>query len=186
MTQRQFALAALLAVALPAGAQMLKPGLWEVRNKMQGGSGQMQDAMSQMQKQLSSMPPEQRKLIEEQMAKSGVKMDAGGPAGGMTVKMCMTREMVEKNEIPAQNGDCKTTAQNRAGNTMRMAFACTNPPSTGQSQVTFYTPEWYAMKMEISTQVEGKPEKINMEGDGRWLAADCGSVKPIPQLAPKK
>jgi hypothetical protein len=104
--------------ALPAAAQTLKPGLWEVTNKMQGGSGQMQNAMSEMQKQMASMPPEQRKMIEEQMAKSGVKMGAGGPAGGMSMQICMTKEMVEKNEVPAQQGDCKTTSQARSGNTM--------------------------------------------------------------------
>ena len=184
MTKHHFAIAiaiAIAAAALPAAAQSLKPGLWEVTNKMQGGSGQMQNAMSEMQKQLASMPPEQRKMIEEQMAKSGVKMGSGGPAGGMSVKICMTKEMVEKNEMPAQQGDCKTTAQSRVGNTMKMAFACTNPPSSGDGQVIFNGSESYSSKMNVSTQVDGKPEKLTMEGAGKWLGADCGSVKPFGQ-----
>ena len=187
MTKLHFAIAAAIAAAaLPAAAQSLKPGLWEVTNKMQGGSGQMQNAMSEMQKQLASMPPEQRKMIEEQMAKSGVKMGSGGPAGGMSVKICMTKEMVEKNEMPAQQGDCKTTAQSRVGNTMKMAFACTNPPSSGDGQVTFNGSESYSSKMNVSTQVDGKPEKMDMEGTGKWLGADCGNVKPLVQRAQKK
>ena len=187
MTKLRFALAAVVAATvLPAGAQSLKPGLWEVTNKMQSGSGQMENAMSQMQKQMASMPPDQRKMIEEQMAKSGVKMGAAGPAGGMSVQVCMTKEMTEKNEVPAQKGDCKTTSQGRVGNTMKMAFACTNPPSSGDGQVTFSSPEAYATKMAINTQVDGKAEKINMEGSGKWLSADCGNVKPLAQQAPKK
>ena len=187
MTKLHFVIAACIAVAaLPAAAQTLKPGLWEVTNKMQGGSGQMQNAMSEMQKQMASMPPEQRKMIEQQMAKSGVKMGSGGPAGGMSVQICMTREMVEKNELPSQQGDCKTTSQGRSGNTMKMAFACTNPPSSGDGQVTFNGPESYTSRMNVSTQVDGKPEKVSMEGTGKWLAADCGKVKPMGQQAQKK
>ena len=187
MTKLHFAIAACVsACALPAAAQTLKPGLWEVTNRMQGGSGQMQNAMSEMQKQMASMPPEQRKMIEEQMAKSGVRMGSAGPAGGMSVQVCMTREMVEKNEMPSQQGDCKTTAQSRAGNTMKMAFACTNPPSSGDGQITFNGPESYSSKMNVSTQVDGKPEKVSMEGSGKWLAADCGNIKPLGQQMPKK
>ena len=180
MSQLRLAIAAALAACvLPAGAQALKPGLWEVTNKMQSGSGQMENAMSQMQKQLASMPPEQRKMIEEQMAKSGVKMAAGGPAGGMSVQVCMTKEMTERNEVAAQRGDCKTTTQARAGNTMKMAFACTNPPSSGEGEVTFAGSEAYSSRMIVSTQVEGKPEKMTMEGSGKWVGADCGTTKPI-------
>jgi hypothetical protein len=187
MIKQHLAIAAFIAAAaVPAGAQTLKPGLWEVTNKMQGGSGQMQSAMAEMQKQLAAMPPEQRKMIEEQMAKSGVKMGAAGPGGGMSVQICMTKDMVEKNEMPAQQGDCKTTSQSRSGNTMKMAFACTNPPSSGDGQITFNSSESYTSRMNVSTQVDGKPEKVSMEGSGKWLAADCGNVKPLAQQAPKK
>ena len=187
MNKLHFVTAAFIATAaLPAAAQTLKPGLWEVTNKMQGGSGQMQNAMSEMQKHMASMPPEQRKIMEQQMAKSGVKMGAGGPAGGMSVQVCMTREMVEKNDLPSQQGDCKTTSQGRSGNTMKMAFACTNPPSSGDGQITFNGSESYTSKMNVSTQVDGKPEKVSMEGTGKWLAADCGNVKPMGQQALKK
>jgi hypothetical protein len=186
MNQLRLAIAAFAAAAvLPAGAQTtLKPGLWEITNKMQSGSGQMENAMAQMQQQMASMPPEQRKMIEEQMAKSGVRMGSAGPAGGMSVKICMTKEMVERNEMPAQHGDCKTTSQSRSGNTMKMAFACTNPPSSGDGQVTFNSSESYSSKMNVSTQVHGKPEKMTMEGTGKWLATDCGDIKPFQ--APKK
>lgn len=180
MTKLRFAIAAFIAAcALPAAAQTLKPGLWEITNKMQGGSDQMQNAMSEMQQQMASMPPEQRRMIEEQMAKSGVKMGSAGPGGGMSVRVCMTTEMVEKNEVPTQQGNCKTTSQGRTGSTMKMAFACTNPPSSGDGQITFNGSESYNSTMNITSQVQGKPEKMTMEGRGKWLGADCGDVKPF-------
>lgn len=175
--------ATLVAFASAAGAQTLKPGLWEITQNMQSGSGQTGQQMAQMQKQLASMPPAQRKQMEDMMAKQGVKMGPAGP-GGMTMKICMTREMVERNEMQMQRADCKTTQQTRSGNTMKVAFACTNPPSSGEGQVTFASPEAYSMKMAVSTNVQGRPEKMNMDGSGKWLGADCGNIKPI--LPPKK
>lgn len=180
MKSHHFIVAALAVFASAAGAQSLKPGLWEITNKMQSGSGQMEQQMAQMQQQMASMPPDQRKMIEEMMAKQGVKV--GG--GGMSVKVCMTKDMVERNELPAQQGDCKTTQQSRTGNTMKMAFTCTNPPSSGEGHVTFASPEAYSMQMAVNTTVQGKPEKVNMDGSGKWLGADCGSIKPAAM--PKK
>jgi hypothetical protein len=176
---------AVLAAALftvSASAQSMKPGLWEVTNNMKSGSGEMEKARAQMQQQMASMPPEQRKKMEEAMAQHGAKMGAGG----MTAKTCMTKEMVDSNQFHAQRGDCKTTKQERSGNTMKVAYTCTNPPSTGEGQFTFTSPEAYTMKMVINTTQEGKPETMNMEASGKWLSADCGSIKPMGPPPTKK
>jgi hypothetical protein len=176
--------AAVLGLASSAGAQTLKPGLWELTHKMQTSSGQMEQQMAQAQKQMANMPPEQRKMMEEMMARQGVKMGPGGPGGGTTMKICMTKEMVERNELPTQRGDCKTTQQARTGNTMKVAFTCSNPPSSGEGEITFAGPEAYSMKMVVNTSMQGKPEKVNMDGAGKWLSADCGTIKPVQ--VPKK
>jgi hypothetical protein len=172
------ALAVLAAcVALPAAAQSMKPGLWEMQQKM-GGNPQMDQAMAEMQKQLATMSPEQRKQMEGMMAGRGVQV-APGAGGAMAFKVCMTKEMVERNEVPASQGDCKTTQQSRSGNTIKMAFACTKPPSTGESQVTLVSGESFQSKTTVTTTERGKPEKTTIEGTGKWLGADCGSVKPV-------
>jgi hypothetical protein len=178
--------AALAVLASAAGAQNLKPGLWEVTSNMRTSSGQMEQSMARMQNEMAGMPPEQRKMVEEMMARQGVKMGKGGPGGGASMKICMTKEMVEKDELPAQQGDCRTTSQSRSGNTMKYAIACTNPPSTGEGQVTFKGPQAYTMKMVMSTRVDGKPETMNMEGSGKWLGSDCGNIRPIMPPKAKK
>jgi hypothetical protein len=157
--------------------------LWEVTHNMKGGGGDMAGSMAQMQQQMASLPPDQRKMMEEMMAKQGMKMGGAGP-GGMSSRQCMTREMVERNELPSQQGDCKTTKQQRSGNTMKFAVSCTNPPSSGEGQVTFVSSEAYTMKMSVNTQVNGKPETMNMDASGKWLSSDCGSIKPM--VVPKK
>jgi hypothetical protein len=174
------AAAALCFVALPAGAQTLKPGLWEINNKM--GGGEMDQAMADLQKEMAQMSPAERKQMEAMMGKQGVRMAPGG-GGGMTVQMCMTKEMVERNDMPVQDG-CRMTQNSRSGNKMKMAFTCANPPSSGEGQVTFTSSEAYTSKMTMRTQEKGKTETITMDTTGKWLKSDCGSVKPF--TPPKK
>ena len=169
------AVAACCAAVLPVAAQTLKPGVWEMTNKM--NSPQMDGAMAEMQKQLAAMPPEQRKQMEEMMAKQGVKMGTGA-GGAMTMQVCMTKEMVDRNDVPMQEG-CKITQNNRTGNTTKMAFVCTKPPSSGEGTFTYNGPESYSSKVMVKTQMHGKPETMTMEGSGRWIKADCGELKPL-------
>jgi len=170
------AAAALAACGAATAQSQMKPGLWEITHKTQSSSGQMEQQMAQMQQQMANMPPEQRKMMEEMMAQRGMKIGAGG---GMTMKVCMTKEMVERHEMPTNRGECKSTQQAMSGNTMKVAFSCVNPPSSGEGQFTFNSGESYNMKMVVNTTLQGRPETMNMEGTGKWLGADCGAVKPI-------
>ncbi|MDT8990733.1 DUF3617 domain-containing protein [Curvibacter sp. APW13] len=173
----------LTACAALGHAQTLQPGLWEITTQMQGAQGgRMAGAMEQMNQQMASMSPEQRKMVQDMMAKQGMQM--GGPAGdgGMRMKVCMSKDMAERNEIPAERrGDCKHTQSPRVGNTMKYSFTCTNPPSSGEGEVTFQGREAYSMRMAMTTTVKGQPEKMDMQGSGKWLGADCGNIKPLGQ-----
>ena len=170
--------AALAAAAFAASAQTMKPGLWEINNKM--NNPQMDAAMAEMQKQMAAMPPDQRKQMEAAMAQRGVQMVQPAAGGGMAVRMCMTKEMIERNDVPMQQqSDCKITSQSKSGSTTRMAFTCANPPSSGEGEYTVVSPDAYRSKMTMKTVVNGKPETTNMETAGKWLGADCGTVKPV-------
>lgn len=185
-TPRKITLAALsiCLFAAPALAQQnMKPGLWEVTNKM-GGSGDMGSKMAaaqaEMQKQLAAMPQEQRKQMEKMMADKGVSMAPGGaPDGGMAARVCISKEMAARNEPPAQQGDCKQEQLQKSGNTTRFKFSCSKPQTTGEGEVTLHNPESYTMKMKTSSQVKGKAENMTMDAQGKWLSNDCGNLKPV-------
>lgn len=182
MNNRLTALAALAAAAftvLPAGAQNVKPGLWEVNNKMTTASGQLEKGMAEMQKQMANMPPEQRKMMEDMMSKQGVSVGAGA-GGAVVAKMCLTKEMIAQNQMPIQqHGDCTSTRGAMVGKTMKMSFTCTKPPSTGEGEITYTSDTSYSMKMKVNSSASGKPETMNVDATGRWLGADCGNIKPI-------
>jgi hypothetical protein len=134
---------------------------------------------------MASMPPEQRKLMEEMMAKQGVSIGAG-TGGGMLVKMCITPEMAARQEMPSQTeGDCTTTITSRSASVLKMNFVCKNPPSTGEGTYTFSGDTAYTMKMVMKSMQDGKPHNMTIDGQGKWLSKDCGTIKPIQMPATK-
>lgn len=170
------ALGGLSTLALAAGAQNIKPGLWEITTRMASASGEMEKAMADMQKQMAQMTPEQRKMMQDMMGKQGMAMGPGGNA----VKVCISKEMAERNEAGGgQPGNCKQTSTPRSGNTMKFSYTCSNPPSSGEGQVTFVSPEAYSMKMNSSHMAGGKNEKMTIDSNGRFLSTDCGAIKPM-------
>ena len=174
------ALALLAGMAGGASAQQkMRPGLWEHSVNMKSQSGQMEAAMAEMQKSLASMPPEQRKQMEQMMAQQGVGM---GPKG-QTVKVCITKEQADLDNIPQQEG-CTQKVQRVDASTMKVAFSCKGgqgqPPSSGECTITMQGPTAYTGQFKFKTQNQGKPEQIDMAQSGKWLSDNCGAIKPMP------
>ena len=174
------ALALLAGMAGGASAQQkMRPGLWEHSVNMKSQSGQMEAAMAEMQKSLASMPPEQRKQMEQMMAQQGVGM---GPKG-QTVKVCITKEQADLDNIPQQEG-CTQKVQRVDASTMKVAFSCKagqgQPPSSGEGTITMQGPTAYTGQFRFKTQNQGKPEQIDMAQSGKWLSDNCVAIKPMP------
>ncbi len=167
----------LLLLAAAAQAEPMKPGLWEISQKMQSGSGQMEAAMAEMNKQMAAMTPAQRKAMQDAMGKHGVEMKGQG-AQPMAVRICVTKEMAARNEVAPVDGNCKSSQSPRVGNSMKFSFSCTNPSSSGEGEVTFVGSSSYSSRLDMKTVVNGKPETLKMDSTGKWIGTDCGSVKP--------
>lgn len=166
-------------LAGPAAAQSafkLQPGLWEQSMTMKTASGEMEAKMAQMQQQMASMPPEQRKMIEDMMAKQGVGMGGRNNA----IRMCISAEQAERGDMPQHDGNCKQEMLERTGTTIRYRFSCTGErPTSGEGEYTMTSPTAYSGRASVVSQVKGKPEKIDMTQAGRWISADCGAIKPL-------
>jgi|EP01034_Spumella_vulgaris_P040304 hypothetical protein len=170
--------AAALAAAfiLPASAQTIRPGLWEINNKVSNAKGGNASALAEAQKQLAALPPEQRQMMEAMMAKQGIAL-SGGADGGMKITYCVTKEMAEKKELPAgQQGDCKTSHTPIPGG-MNISYTCTNPPSSGNGQVLFQGDSAYTMRMNMSGTMQGKQESMTVDSTGRLLSPNCTAKK---------
>lgn len=175
---------ATLALALASSAGLtqsgprLKPGLWEHSFDVSDSSGQMADAMKEARAAMANMPPEQRKMMEQMMAKQGVAFDATG----QKMRICLTPEDVARDQIPAAQEGCTQNAT-RSGNTWTVTFQCParngQPASSGRGTVTMESPTAYSGDFTTTTQNNKKADQVTMKTQGRWVASDCGAVKPI-------
>ena len=166
----------------PAQAQVqkMRPGLWEHSVAMKSQSGEMEAAMAQMQKSMASMTPAQRKQMEQMLAQQGVAMGPGGST--TTVKVCISPEQADLDRIPPQEG-CTQTVNRTGPNAVAMRFSCKGaqgqPPTTGEGTMTFNGPTAYTGQFKVKTTSNGKPDQLDMAQTGKWLAADCGALKPV-------
>ncbi len=189
--QRSVLAGALLAVLIAAQAatqsaqaqaQKLTPGLWEHQIAMKGPAGARMDiAMSQMKQKLDRMPPAQRQQMEAMLAQRGMTL-SGSPGGPTMVRVCITPEQAARDELPVQGeGRCKQTSKERSGNTVRFKFACAGEhPTTGEGETTFVSDKEHRGRVTVDTTLKGQPQRLEMDTVGRWIAADCGDVKPRP------
>jgi len=164
--------------ALPtyATSAAMRPGLWEITSKIKPDDPQAAAAMAEAQKQMANMAPEQRKMIEAMMAKQGVGLSVNGD--GVKVTYCITKDMAERREFPTgQQGQC-TNSSTPTASGMHVSFTCTNPPSSGNGQVTFQGDTAYTTTMNVTTSARGKSESMSVNATGRWLGADCGAKTP--------
>ncbi|HEY0061839.1 MAG TPA: DUF3617 domain-containing protein [Telluria sp.] len=165
----------------------MKPGLWEIENKLSSQDSQMARQMEQMRKQLAALPPEQRKMMEDMMAKHAGAAMPTMTKDGMKVTMCMSPEMVARNELPVQQtGNCTHKRLPQAGDTIKMTFTCTEPPASGEGTVHLQGDSAYSMDMQMTSSLSGKREATAMHSDGKWISSDCGKLRPAPVPARNK
>lgn len=168
-------------LATPAVAQTteLRPGLWEHRLTVKSDSGRTEGAMADMRRRIEAMPPAERAQLDAAMAAQGTVL---GPEPN-TFRVCMTPEQAARGDVPPPNGRCSQQILERSAKRLKLSFACTgesadSPPAKGEGEVEFSSPTAYLGRTTIDTMTQGKPDRVEMEQAARWVAADCGPVRP--------
>src|SRR5438105_11221397 len=110
---------------LVSAAGMMKPGLWEMTLK------------SDQMKQMPKIPPEQL----ERMRKMGVELPTQSGDGSFVHRVCITKEMAERDRPPMgrEQSDCKVKNQSRNGSSYQAELVCDgeNMKGTGTMNGTF-------------------------------------------------
>ena len=171
------AIAAALAATAAQAQSHLKPGLWEEQVTIKTDDAQANAAMEQMKEKLASMPPDQRAMIEKMMASHGMGM-GGAPS---SLRVCMTKEQVERDFTPDNSGRCQRTHVNRSGNVIKFDFTCTSSHSdvSGQGTLTLMGDSAFAMSSAADTVTQKKAMHIQTDIAGKFVSSDCGDVKPM-------
>ena len=163
--------AAMLAQAADIAKPNIKPGLWEVSATPQA-SGEMPIS----DEQLAKLPPDQRARIQAAM-QSGLA-EANKPH---VYKECMTPEKIARNlEIDkAEDSTCKRKVVASSTSELQLHDECEKPERKTVSDVHFHFKGGTQMsgKITVVTSSGNKTLTVNSTIEGKWLGADCGSVK---------
>lgn len=163
------------AQAAPSG---MKPGLWEHSFTIKSESGKIEKAMADLKIKMAKMSADQRKMMEEVMAKQGLAVNQQLNS----MKICISKEQAENLEIPqGQHQNCTQEVISRTKNSVKMKFNCTGLAETeGVGEFTLTSPTAYTGKSVINSTVNHKTERMDMKQKGKWLSSNCGEIKPIP------
>ncbi len=166
------ALVSTTSSALAAGH--MKPGLWEMSMK------------SDMMKKMPKMPPEQLAKMREMGLNIPDRQD-----GGVVTKVCMTKEMTDRDQPPHSNHgqagcEAKNMQQSDSGYSLELVCDGENMKGVGKVKGTYSGNNSFASTYDFKGVSHGKPVEQHMESSGKWLSADCGSVKPFSEMMPPK
>jgi hypothetical protein len=170
-----FAIACALAFAT-SGAQAqttppIKPGLWEIHHEVEG------QKVPDMAERLKDMSPEQREQVEAMMKQRGID-----PSGNGT-KVCYTREMLDKGDWSNQQS-CKVDYSSRTSAAWKWHATCPKYGYEGDGEANFPDSKNFIVKSTGVTTTGGTAKTQKVTSTGKWLAADCGDIKPLEQSTP--
>jgi hypothetical protein len=197
---RGFATAAcLILTGAAAPAQTLKttplPGLWEQEFKILVNGQDLMASMAQAREaMMKSMSPQQRAQMQAMLQQQG-----GGAPG--KERECLTAKDVAEMADPKKalansmkdQPECRSEIVSVTGPSVKYKGRCENPGGFTGDFTGEYT-QVDAKNWKYEMQGKGKmlaqmpaaggkpgaggPVEMNMRGQGRWVSADCGGVKP--------
>ncbi|MEH3085085.1 MAG: DUF3617 family protein [Xylophilus ampelinus] len=173
-----------LLAGLPALAQEVRPGLWEMQ-PLPGDESSGRVDLGQAQQLLERLPAEQRRQIESRLARRGM---APGAAEG-TVRICVTPEMATRINTEGPHGLCSTTRKElRSGPSVGtgevdLAFRCTDPESSSSGRLQVHAPDRYTLDLtRLRPDGAGGQRSKRLHAEVRRVAAECGEVQPRDNL----
>ena len=171
-------------VAALSGAAVLaqpriRPGLWEETIAMKTDNAQANAAMEQMKARLASMPPEQRAAMEKMMASHGMGAVPGGAPN--VVRVCITKEQIDRGFTPDRDGRCSRMNVSTSGNVTSFDFACASDQHnvTGHGTFTAMGDKAFAVNTVADTTGQKMAMKVQSDITGKFVSGDCGDVKPM-------
>ena len=165
-----FASISMLPMANAADDNM-RPGLWEIITS------------SDLLWLASQIPPEQMQNLRNLARQYGVDMP-DIRMGEAVSRVCITQEMAERQELPIfyqSELGCSTQHASRNGNQYRVDFVCEGPDLKGKgtAEGSVTSPESFSGNTRFSGVAQGQSVDEQADIRGRWVDANCGTVKPL-------
>lgn len=99
--------------------------------------------------------------------------------------------MAERDHPPEMNrkeAGCESKNFQMSGNEYSVDVVCDGPElkGNGKAKGHFSSGESFTSVYDFKGTAHGKPVSQHHETAGKWLSADCGDVKSMDELMPKK
>jgi hypothetical protein len=151
------------ALAMPVAALAAhgKVGLWEISTRMN------------MPGMMASMPPD----ALARMQARGIPMPNGQT---FTTQHCMTAEEVAADKPPPMRNsqNCTTAKVAHDARTINIDVVCKGEmDGQGHFTLTYNSDDHYTGNYTFTGSAHGHPASISTSIEGRWVSADCGSMK---------
>jgi hypothetical protein len=175
-----FTLAVALAVPIAAWPAAdvkplnAKPGLWESSVSTETAGRPAMAGMPQIPPEaLAKMPPQQRAQLEAMM-----KSRSGGRP--ITTKVCLTRESLSSGVYAHRDKSCTTRVISSSSTTQVLHVDCNRDElkSSGDVTVELLDPQHIRGTMVMKSSASGQTTEMKMSFDNKWIADDCGAIKP--------
>jgi hypothetical protein len=170
------ALAAVLPLASWAADEIraldAKVGLWESAVTMSG-----MPAMPNM----PQIPPETlAKMSPQQRAQMEAMMKSRSGAAPMTTKVCLTRESLNSGAMGQADKSCthKVISSSSSRQVVRVECIHGEVKTSGEMTVEMVDREHIKGSMAMKSTAAGQNTEVKMTFNNKWIAADCGDVKP--------
>jgi hypothetical protein len=152
----------------------VKLGLWEVHMVPQMSG----DYSVMAQDQLANLPPEQRARMQAAMQALMTSMNKP-----RDMKECMTAEKLQSGFSSANQdkANCKSTVVTNSRSDFESKEVCASAEGAINS-VTHFTAvssDHVVGKVQMQIMRGGKMMNQNTTMEGKWLGADCGTVKDV-------
>lgn len=164
--------------AVPASAQTLKPGLWEMHTSLGKGFGKaFADLEANNKKMRAAMSAEARKEMEASEADRATHTRYTDDH--IISKVCVTKAQVAQfRKKMSPEGNCTEQASPMVAGVLKTNFKCTDPASTGSITLRLRGETGFDMETTSTMTVQGQRHTTNGTLSGKWLGANCGSIEP--------
>ena len=161
----------LFAATANAAETNMRAGLWQITTT------------SDLLLLVPHLPADQMQGIKDIATEYGLEMPQieNGAAISQT---CITQQMVDEKTLPnfynAQLG-CSSKNATRNGNNYKTDFVCNSEDLKGNgiAQGTFTSSQAFTGITNFTGTAQGNPVNEQADISGKWLNANCGTVKPL-------
>jgi hypothetical protein len=159
-----------MATAVQAAEHRMRPGLWEM------------STTSDLLRLVPHIPADQMERLRNLARQNGIDMPEIRN-GAATSKVCITPEMASRDippDLTQRESGCAAKNISRTGSTYKTDLVCDGPKvkGTGKAEGSFSSPESFTGRTEFVGEVQGTPVNERADTSGRWVGADCGTVRP--------